>query len=175
MKQCLLFLTIGFLWIRPASAQMRPPDIPVTEVFAGASYLRAGVGTGTNLAGWQAAIDYNIFKNAGIVLDFGGQYKSVGGKTLSLYEYMGGPVFKYRTKHATAFVHGLVGGDASHIPGSTLGAFAAGVGGGLDVNVGSLVAIRVFQIDWINDHTQDVWRRNIRGAVGVVFKLPKMY
>ncbi len=173
MKRHLLLLTIVFLVARPAVAQIPPSGIPVTEIFAGGSYFRAGVRSGSNLAGWQAAIDYNIFKHTSLVLDFGGQYENFAGTTRSLYQYMGGPRFKYRAGRATAFVHGLVGGDASHIPGSTVGAFAAGAGGGLDINVGRHVAVRVFQVDWISDHSHDVWRQNIRGAFGVVFKLPQ--
>jgi hypothetical protein len=171
MKRHLLFLIIGLLAACPAFAQYPPAGIPTAEVFGGISYFRAGISEGGNLAGWQAALDYNVYKNASVVLDFGGQYKSVGGTTLSLYQYMIGPRLKYRTGRATGFIHGLVGGDATHFPGSTLGAFAAGVGGGLDVNVSSLVAIRVFQVDWIHDHTRDIWRQNLRGAVGVVFKI----
>jgi hypothetical protein len=177
MKRYLLLLTMGFLFARPAPAQMATSGsgTTTTEVFAGGSYFRAGISGGTNLAGWQTDIDYNVFKHVGIVVDFGGQYKSVDGTTLSLYEYMAGPRFMYRAGRTTAFFHGLLGGDASHVPGSTQGAFAAGVGGGIDVKVGKHVSIRLIQIDWIDDHTRDVWRQNFRGAVGVVFKLPHMY
>ena len=172
MKRHLVLLTLGLLVACPAFAQQRTSGIPLAEVFGGVSYFRAGVTQGSNLAGWQAAIDYNLSKHVGVVLDFGGQYKSVDGTTLSLYQYMFGPRFKHRAGRVTVFAHGLVGGDAAHIPGSTQGAFAAGLGGGLDVNAGRLVAIRVFQVDWIHDHTRDVWTHNLRGAVGVVFKLP---
>jgi len=177
MKRHLLLLTIGFLFARPAPAQMVSSghSTITTEVFAGGSYFRAGFSPGTNLAGWQTDIDYNLAKHVGIVLDFGGQYKSVEGATLGLYEYMAGPRFMYRRGRSTAFVHGLLGGDVTHVPGSTIGAFAAGVGGGLDVKVGKFVSIRIIQVDWIDDHTREVWRQNLRGAVGVVFKLPHMY
>jgi hypothetical protein len=173
MRRHVLLFAFGLLVANPAFAQMRTSSIPLAEVFGGVSYFRAGVTEGTNWAGWQAAVDYNLSKHAGVVLDFGGQYKSVAGTTLSLYQYMFGPRFKFRTGRATAFIHGLAGGDAAHVPGHTQGAFAAGLGGGLDVNVGSLVAIRVFQIDWIHDRTGGVWTRNLRGAVGVVFRFPK--
>jgi hypothetical protein len=173
MKRCVLLLAFGLLVANPALAQMRTSGIPLAEVFGGVSYFRAGVTEGTNLAGWQAALDYNLSKHVGLVLDFGGQYKSADGSTLSRYQYMFGPRFKYRAGRATAFIHGLAGGDAAHLPGYTQGAFAAGLGGGLDVNVCSLVAIRVFQVDWIHDHTGGVWTRNLRGAVGVVFGFPK--
>jgi hypothetical protein len=173
MRRPVLLFAFGLLAANPAFAQRGTSGTPLAEVFGGVSYFRAGVTEGTNLAGWQAAIDYNLSKHAGVVLDLGGQYKSVDGSTLSLYQYMFGPRFKFRIGRATAFIHGLAGGDASHVPGYTQGAFAAAFGGGLDVNVSRLVAIRVCQIDWIHDHTRDVWTRNLRGAVGVVFKFPK--
>jgi hypothetical protein len=173
MRRHVLLFAFGLLVANSAFAQMGTSGIPLAEVFGGVSYFRAGVTEGSNLAGWQAAVDYNLSKHVGVVLDFGGQYKSVAGTTLSLYQYMFGPRFKHRSGHVTIFMHGLVGGDAAHVPGSTQGAFAAGLGGGLDVNVGSLVAIRVFQMDWIHDHTGGVWTRNLRGAVGVVFRFPK--
>jgi hypothetical protein len=173
MKRRVLLFAFGLLVANPAFAQMRTSSIPLAEVFGGVSYFRAGVTQGSNLAGWQAALDYNLSKHVGVVLDFGGQYKSVDGTTLSLYQYMFGPRFKHRRGRVTVFMHGLVGGDAAHVPGSTQGAFAAGLGGGLDVNVSSLVAIRVFQMDWIHDRSGGVWTRNLRGAVGVVFRFPK--
>jgi hypothetical protein len=173
MKRCALLSAFGLLFTSSVYAQVRTSSIPVAELFGGVSYFRAGVTEGSNLAGWQAALDYNLSKHAGVVLDFGGQYKKVDGTTLSLYQYMFGPRFKARRGRVTAFVHGLAGGDAAHIPGSTQGAFAAGVGGGLDVNVGSLVAIRLFQVDSIHDHSEGVWTHNLRGAVGVVFRLWK--
>ena len=173
MRRHVLLFAFGFLVANSAFAQVGTSGIPLTEVFGGVSYFRAGVTQGSNLAGWQAAVDYNLSKHVGVVLDFGGQYKSVDGTTLSLYQYMFGPRFKHRSGRATIFMHGLVGGDATHVPGYTQGAFAAGFGGGLDVNVSALVAIRVCQIDWIHDHTRDAWTHNVRGAVGVVFKFPK--
>ncbi len=176
MKRRLLLLTIGLLVAAPGFSQMRPSGTPLTEVFVGASYFRSDISRGNNLAGWQAAVDYNIFKHVGFVLDFGGQYKSVNGTTLSLYEYMGGPRFKYRTGRATAFLEGLVGGNVTRLPfGSSIGRFAAGVGGGLDLNLGRHVAFRVFQIDWIPDERRGEFRHNLRAAVGVVFKLPSTY
>jgi hypothetical protein len=173
MRRRVLLLAFGLLVANSAFAQVSASSIPLAEVFGGVSYFRAGVTQGSNLAGWQAALDYNLSKHAGVVLDFGGQYKSVDGTTLSLYQYMFGPRFKHRSGRVTVFAHGLVGGDAAHVPGSTQGAFAAALGGGLDVNVSALVAIRVFQVDWIHDHTRDVWTRNLRGTVGVVFRFPK--
>jgi hypothetical protein len=173
MKQRLFVLALGLLIAAPASAQVLPGSIPQTEVFVGASYYRAGISNGINLAGWQAGFDYNVHKHVSVVLDLGGAYKSASGSTLSLYQYMIGPRFKYRTGRFTAFAEGLVGGDAAHVPAHTHGAFATGFGGGLDLHAGRLVSIRLLQIDSIHDHTAGVWGHSIRVGVGVVFKFPK--
>ena len=173
MKQRLLILAMGFLIGAPASAQMRPNVIPQTEVFVGASYYRAGVSNGINMVGWQTGFDYNVHKHVSVVLDLGGAYKSSSGTTLALYQYMVGPRFKARSGRLTAFVEGLVGGDAAHVPHPTHGAFATGFGGGLDVSAGRLVSIRILQVDSIHDHTAGTWGHSLRVGAGVVFKFPK--
>jgi hypothetical protein len=173
MKRLILVSAMVLLAASPLAAQRGPGPIPAAEIFGGASYYRSGISNGINFFGWQGAVDFNVHKNVGVVLDFGGQYKRVGGANTTRYEYMGGPRFKYRTKQITAFVEGLVGGESSRLPGATRGGFAAGGGGGLDVNMGRLVAVRLIQVDSIHVHTQAGWRHDVRAGVGVVFKIPR--
>ena len=173
MKRCLVVLVLGLLMAAPAAAQGFPAAVPQTEVFVGASYYRAGVTNGLNLAGWQAAFDYNLHKHASVVLDLGGAYKRSNGATLALYQYMIGPRLKARRGRVTAFAEGLFGGDAAHVPNHTRGAFAVGFGGGLDVSAGRLVSIRILQVDSIHDHTEGIWGHSLRVGAGVVFKFPK--
>ena len=173
MKRVLILSAMMVLAASPLVAQGGPVGLPAFEVFGGASYYRNGLSNGINFAGWQGGIDYNVHKNVGVVLDFGGQYKRVNGSNITRYEYMGGPRIKYRTKKVTAFVEGLVGGESARIPGSSRGGFAAGGGGGFDVNLGRLVAIRVVQVDSIHVHTQAGWMHDVRVGAGVVFKIPR--
>ena len=167
MKRLALSLVLALLGTVSARAQAAYPQ---GEIFAGVSYVRVTYQEGINLYGWQASPDWNVHKRVSVFLDFGGQYQRVPGPYLSsVYEYMIGPRLKYRTRRFTAFVHGMVGGDAANVTSFTYGGFAFGGGGGLDVNVGKYVALRVFQIDSIHDITRGVWGH--RGAFGIVFKI----
>jgi hypothetical protein len=172
MKRRMLVLAVGLLAATPAWGQMSP-GIPQVELFLGGSYYRAGVSNGTNLVGWQAAFDYNVYKHVSVVLDLGGAYKTSSGSTLGHYQYMIGPRFKRRAGRFTAFAEGLVGGVVDHTPLLTQGAFAAGFGGGVDMNAGRLVSIRLIQVDSIHDHMPGVWGHNIRVGTGVVFNFPR--
>jgi hypothetical protein len=173
IRQLLWLLAMPVFLTSPAWAQQSGTDIPRVEIFAGFSCFRAGISNGENLFGWQANPDINFTKNIALAMDFGGQYKKIGGITFSMYEYMAGPRFKYRTDRLTAFVHGLVGGEAAHALGFTQGAFALGFGGGLDINAGDSMAFRAFQIDSIHDHSRGSWGHNLRIGIGLVVKLGK--
>lgn len=173
MRKCLWVLAVCLGGVVPLAAQGLPMPLPQTEVFVGASYYRAGVSNGLNLAGWQTGFDYNVHKHVSVVLDLGGDYKSTSGGTLALYQYMLGPRFKFRTGRMTAFAEGLVGGDAAHVPNHTHGAFAVGFGGGLDLYANRLISLRVIQVDSIHDHTAGVWGHSVRVGAGIVFKFPK--
>jgi hypothetical protein len=172
MKKLFGILAACLLWATPMFAQLRP-TIPIAELFVGGSFYRAGISTGTNLVGWNTDLDYNLSKHVGVVLDFGGQYKRTTGITIANYQYMIGPQFKKRAGRLTLFAHGLVGGDAIHVPNATQGGFSAGFGGGVDFSAGRLVSIRVLQVDSIHDHFSGVWGNNLRASVGVVFKFPR--
>ena len=169
MKSRLLILAGCVLCASSAFAQLKPP-IPQTEVFLGGSYYRAGISSGTNLYGWQTEFDYNLSKHAGVVFDVGGQYKRTQGLAVANYQYLIGPQLKHRAGNWTMFVHGLAGGDAVHVPGSTRGGFAIGAGGGLDRNIGRIAAVRLFQVDSLHNHFGGVWDHNVRVSAGIVFK-----
>ena len=176
MKRLLILSALIVLAASPLAAQGGPVGIPLAEVFGGASYYHSSNGTGVNFVGWQSGIDFNVHKNVGVLLDFGGQYKRTGGIHTSLYEYMAGPRFKFRgNKKWTPFLEGLVGGQTLRVPGASRGSFAVGGGGGLDLNVNSIVSIRLIQVDSINarDHVTNGWRNDVRVGAGVVFKFPR--
>ena len=49
--------------------------------------------------------------------------------------------------------------------------FAMAFGGGLDVNAGKRVAIRIFQLDYLPSRLAGVWsKKDFRASAGVVFK-----
>jgi hypothetical protein len=170
MRKVGLLLVLAALFAIPLSAQN---DYPKAEVFGGFSFLRCC--GGENLAGWQGSVAGNFHRNIGLVGDFGGQYKSISGVGVSTYEFLIGPRFTVRGKGFTAFSHFLVGGvnEGAGLEGISVRAsgVALGVGGGVDINLGKSVAIRVMQLDWASARVLGEWyTHNIRYGVGVVFK-----
>ena len=153
----------------PAWAQK---EYPKAEVFGGFSFLRS---EGENLAGWQGSVAGNFHRNIGFVGDFGGQYKNISGVGVSTYSYLVGPRFSFRDKRVTAFTHFLGGG--ANAGGGLEGISvrfsgpALACGGGVDVNLGKYVAIRVMQLDWVMTRILGEWHtHNVRYGTGVVFR-----
>ncbi len=142
-----LFVISGLLLLLaiPARAQK---DYPPVELFGGFSLFNFENGQSVRFYGFDAAIASNMDKYGGVVFDFAGQFRNVGGVTVQVYEYLLGLQFTARGEAATAFAHTLLGGR-SVINGAEERSFAMAIGGGLDVNVGKRFAIRVFQIDWV--------------------------
>lgn len=171
MKSRLVNFVGCLLLAVPVYAQL-PSSIPQTELFIGGSYYRAGISGGSNLEGWQTAFDYNLSKHAGVVLDLGGQYDRTSGITVANYEYLIGPQFKQRMGRWTLFARGLAGGDTRHIPNSTRGGFTVGGGGGLDMSIGRIASVRLFQVDSLHNHFGGTWDHNLRVSAGIVFKFP---
>jgi len=143
---------------------------PRMEVFGGFSYLNADLGTRENFFGWQVSLSGNVKENIAIVVDAGGQYKSVSGIGLSYYEFLLGPRFMVRGERVTGFVHALAGGRSIFVPSDIDSAFALGLGGGMDVSVSDSIGIRVFQFDYMPSHSRGMWSHDARFGSGIVFK-----
>jgi hypothetical protein len=133
MRTLVIFVTLPMLALA-AVAQ----DHPKAEIFGGYQYLRLDP-ISTN--GWNAAVTGNVTRWFGVTADFSGVYKSGA----SLHTYMFGPQFSVRTERVTPFAHALFGGAT--VEGSS--AFSMALGGGLDVNAGKHLAIRLVQADWL--------------------------
>jgi len=130
---------------------------------------------GQNLAGWQGSVAGNFHRNVGIVGDFGGQYKNISGIGVSTYSALFGPRFSARGERVTVFSHFLVGAVNARAGLFGISFTQTGLGlawgGGVDVNVGKQVAIRVAQVDWGMTRFTGEWStNNVRYGVGVVFK-----
>lgn len=88
-----------------------------------------------------------------------------------MYTFMAGPVFSVRTKWLTPFAHALFGGATIGEGGGSGGAFSMGLGGGMDVNTGEHLALRLLQADWILLHAGgDTAKKNVRVSTGLVFR-----
>src|SRR5262245_36602602 len=81
------------------------------EIFGGYSFLNTGDidgnGSRETLNGWNAAYEYKVRKNLGIVGDLAGHYKSFSGVRLNVLEYTGGPRFHYGSDKTNVFGHAL--------------------------------------------------------------------
>ncbi len=181
-------------------------EVPQVEVFGGYSLfhfddqgLEAELQTidptvtlNRNLHGWNAAVQFNANKWLGIVGDFSGHYGTVGENPSgsvsgNIYNFLFGPQINIRGEKATGFVHALFGGNRFKIdaipapidtPEVTDTAFAFAIGGGVDINVTKMVAIRAGQFDYIfTKHTFSQFglnqphQNNFRFSAGIVLKL----
>jgi outer membrane protein with beta-barrel domain len=171
-----LALLLG-LTLAAQTALQAQTGYPGADVFSGFSYMNADGGGGPrqNFVGWQAGFGGNFTRSLGIVGDFGGQYKSISGVSVSLYQYLAGPQMNFHFPGSTAFVHALVGGASARgsyggLSASSSG-FALGLGGGLDVGVSKRFAVRVFQVDYVPAHLSGSWQSNIRIGVGITARL----
>jgi hypothetical protein len=163
---------LGLALCIPGFAQAQSHEQPAVEIFGGASVLRNGA-TAPSFSlygGWQAEGSVNFNKYLGLTGDFGGQYRSISGNRVSQYEYLFGPRVAARGHGGTLFAHALVGGNTLKAAGRSTNGFAWGVGGGLDLNAGQHIAIRVIQADYLRTRLSNSWFNDARLGVGIVFK-----
>ncbi len=163
---------LGLALCIPGLAEAQSHEQPAVEIFGGASVLRNGA-TAPSFSlygGWQAEGSVNFNKYLGLTADFGGQYRSISGNRVSQYEYLFGPRVAARGHQGTVFAHALVGGNTLKAFGSSTNGFAWGLGGGLDLNAGRHIAIRVIQADYLRTRLSNSWFNDARLGVGIVFK-----
>ena len=190
-------------------AQANSPSIsheyPGGEFFGGASFSNTDVSGRSNSFGWQISAAGNPYRRMRLVGDFGGQSRTTNliaeGQRVRVktYQLMWGPQFTWRKQRTTLFTNTVLGvaaahyvtssGDSAH-PENVLAVdfgFATALGGGVDVNVGRHIAIRVLQADYILTHLkpdlpqfspilQQVpsvgnWQNNFRLGFGLVVKV----
>ncbi len=171
MRKTIFLGGLVLLFTVSASAQ----DYPKGEIFGGFSVANVQNGGVEQFYGFETSVTGNFNRNFGITGDFAGQFKSILGVNVQLYQYLIGPRAAVRGDNVTGFVHALFGGltaraSAGGISASENG-FAMAFGGGLDVNAGKRVAIRVFHLDYLPNRLAGVWsKKDFRVAAGVVFK-----
>jgi hypothetical protein len=134
------------------------------ELYGGAQFTH--LEPAFNGVGWDAALTGNFKHILGITADFSGSY----GRYRNAYTYTVGPVLTARLPIVQPFVHALFGGVTVTNTGSTT-AFAAMLGGGLDLGLRKGIGLRLFQADWLSTHDSGVTlNRNFRASAGVVLK-----
>ncbi|MFY9607050.1 MAG: outer membrane beta-barrel protein [Blastocatellia bacterium] len=102
----------------------------------------------------------------------------------SIHNFLAGPRFSYRkNQRITPFAHVLLGASRRHIESEvTVGvlgrtflsgnntAFAAALGGGLDVELSKNIALRVVQADYVLTRSFGSNGNNARVSAGIVFR-----
>jgi len=166
MRRLTLVLVVLGLLSLPLMAQ----DNVKAEVFGGYMYEHLGGDFGDiNANGWDASLTGNINKNFGITGDFSGAYKN----SAHIYTYGGGPVVAYDFGgKINPFVHAIFGGyTAGGGGGSGINGFMMKFGGGLDVGVSKVLAIRLAQFDWdyykVHGVSED---SNVNISTGIVLR-----
>ena len=174
-------------------------DTPKVEVFGGFSYVKVDSSTALkqtrydwldlSMKGWDGSIAINQNKWAGVVLDFGANYgvfatnpsNPIAGSWMDyrILSIMGGPKITLSRGKVSPFVQALVGyagvrRSELNVVRSTR-TFAMALGGGLDVNLNSRVALRAVQVDslMVRDQFRGNFAKNLRLSTGIVLKLGK--
>jgi hypothetical protein len=174
---------ICFLILLVLGLEARAQDsYPRVEIFGGYSYLRVDVlgatDTYENRHGWGASIAGNISGNIGVVAEFSGHYGKeqipfeAGERDISHHTFLVGPRLSYRLERLTVFGHALAGYYREKLSRSqAISGFAMGLGGGVDLNLGKRVAVRLIQADYLPARLNDNWQNNYRIQTGLVLKL----
>jgi len=168
------------------SASTFAAEVPKAEVFGGYSMSRMPSSWTNNLNGWNASVAGNLNSWFGLAGDFSGYYASPEisisslnipiGPEQSQYMYLLGPQFSYRGfGRVVPFTHVLVGRvhASSGLFGfnySNSSAFAAAVGGGLDIPLSKMIAIRAIQADYLMTRFDQAGQNNARLSAGIVFR-----
>ncbi len=149
-------------------------DMPRVQIFGGYSYTRFdspsfGFANPSNLNGYTFSPAYNLLYGFGVVAELSGQY----GSKLNLRDLAVGPQILYPRGKSTFFGRFLVG-DArtlvrvANTEGDT--ARAVVLGGGMDRDISSRFAIRVFQVDYIHTTLFKDRQNNLRFSTGLVYR-----
>ena len=174
-------------------------EAPKIEAYGTYTLFRADIDIFNNesLQGWGAGVQWNPQRYLGLVAEFNGSYGSsnvpnptLPGTTVkvgtNVYSYLFGPRVSYRTKPLTLFAHSLFGFAtlqtdlANNCPTCNTinkNQFAMALGGGVDVNITKVIAIRAGDFDYVPIHSDlplnnggSSYFRNFRYQAGVVFK-----
>jgi hypothetical protein len=146
-------------------------------VFGGYSNLTANFSqTNFILNGYTVSAQENLNSWFGGAVDFSEHIGTDNRFKVNTESMMYGPVFSYRKSRViTPFAHGLLGavrGGPEYLNISKseyhFGAYA---GGGLDLNVGHGLALRLIQADYLYTHFSNFRQNNLRLSAGIVLLL----
>jgi hypothetical protein len=165
-----LFLLLTLRAGLPAAAQ----DIPRVQVFGGYSYTRFdsrsfGFSDQSGLNGYNFSPAFNLIRGFGVAAELSGQY----GSKVNLRDLAVGPQFLYPRGKTLFFAHVLIGKARSFVRvgnGEEDTAQAVALGGGMDLDISTRFALRVFQIDYLRTTLFQDKQNNLRFSTGVVYQ-----
>lgn len=103
--------------------------------------------------GFTAAPAWNFRRYAALEGDVTYTTAQIGLTRRTLFSYIAGPRFTYRSKNiGQPFVHALIGGGHLSGFGAATNGWVGKFGGGVDIVAGKHVAFRVFQLDYYRYH-----------------------
>lgn len=177
-------------WLTPilllAPVSIFAQEHPKGELFGGYSYLHA-TGPSVSFHGWNASVAGNFTSWLGVEMDFSGHhgrpFLDLGGITVQIpgtpkvnvHSFLAGPKFAYRAGNSvTPFAHVLFGATRASFGLFGLSAndtaAAALAGGGLDVRLNDLIAVRAVQADYFVTRFSGEAQHSLRLSFGVVLR-----
>lgn len=164
-------------------------DTPAIEIYGGYSFVRVDTTTAfaipdnttdLNMNGWNGSVTFNGNNWAGFVADFGGYYGTAEDADIRAHSFMFGPKIAIRKGAITPFVQALFGYAriSADYEGENVfkeNDFAMALGGGLDVNVNDMIAVRPVQVEYfgVKAGATGDFSRNLRYSAGIVLKIGK--
>jgi hypothetical protein len=177
----LVFLGIALLCVPVSSAQQIPFHM---ELFGGYSYVHFdspvfGFADYANLNGGNLSLSIphlfhpRQYHALGVVVDTSANY----GSHLTVYNFMAGPQLTVDKRGLTFFVRGLFGKSRERFgvePTTIVGLSSLGrafaFGGGVQKNWQSKLAVRILQVDYINNDNFSLTQNNLRISTGLVYE-----
>jgi len=183
MKKLFVSLTFFLGFSVMATAQDRRP----IEIFGGYSYAQFnGANPGENfdlhMNGWTASLTLNKNNWVGFVSNFSGIYKTVPqlSQQFKIHSILFGPKFTARMDRVSPFAQVLFGPANLNVIDLRIDQedysssdFSMSVGGGVDLKVNDLLAIRLAQVEYlgIRDGESGDFTYNFRYSGGIVFRV----
>ena len=169
LKIATRFLLLAFCAAWPALAQ----DVPRVQVFGGYSYTRFdspsfGFSNPSGLNGYNFSPAFNLIRGFGVAAEFSKQYGSI----LDLRDLAVGPQFLYPRGKTLFFAHVLIGNARSVVrvgTGERDTERAVAAGGGMDLDMSSHFAVRVFQVDYLHTTLFQEKQNSLRFSTGLVY------
>lgn len=165
-----------------AQSEVTTPKFEVGLGYSGV-HLNAANGNGHETGnGGSGYVEYNLNRYLGIVADLGGYANTRTGIDNKELTYLFGPRFNWRFAKFTPYVQSLFGGGYAWSSPNTQNAFALAVGGGLDYNLTSRIAIKPVQVEYFRTdfnspelggatRTFGDHQNGVRYSAGIVFRI----